>query len=236
MVVTVGLVMVSLGGRCEVRYQLSLARARQAGPVDIDEFRRAVKAPGRASFDPQGTFFFDWLISRPWPTVQAIASDFAGIFDRDNLAIGPKGVQTVDGGIEFRHNFTRHDGIVRPETLEVEYDDQRAKVAYLAGRTLALMDSDEPVVYVRVGGNDRQLRRLAGAIADRHPAHRFALVGVQRDTGGTRELARLAGRIWTYSMPDVASGKEPEHDWEGNDDEWAVFLAQASEVGPPPNW
>ncbi len=218
--------LVSLGVDCRARYQISLFRARKADPnLSRKDFEAKLFSSARSPSEP-GTYFFDWLITPAAACVGTINSDFKNVFDQSDLNIMPSGsVQNTKNGIIFQHNFTRTAGKVLPETIKSEYEIYQSKVNYIVNKTLNLMDSNEYVIYVRVGGALNDAEKIAEAIESRHPRHRFKVLLVTMVDSTCGNLETISDRIIRYEMNNTVE-KPPEHKWQGDDTRWQAMLTK----------
>jgi hypothetical protein len=215
-------VIVSLGSRCEIRYQASLRLARAADPnISIDAFRKQLFAHERTVYDT-GSLYFDWLITPVDALIHAIEHDFANMFERADLVPDVKGVRHERHGIGYRHHFT--DGAVTGAMIDAGYAQQRAKLDHLAVQTRKVLHSASPVTYVRLNGTDDELARVVSAIE--RTQKDFRLVAVRYTDGPSGDVHHLGPHLFTCTINDASSGKVTDDDWQGNDEEWAkVFDA-----------
>lgn len=123
---------------------------------------------------------FDWIITTDRGLVTLVASDLAGFFRRDGLAIGPTGVVTdVHTETQFLHEF--------PKGADVDalYESHAGRVAMLAGRWRELLASDQRVLFVRQHAWDPHRRasatRLRDAIRERSPRLHFDILYLTAD-------------------------------------------------------
>lgn len=207
----------SLGVDCRVRYQLSRHRYYKAHPESKPTAKELY------STAKEGTFFFDWLVSPAGSVAEVLRNRFEGVFERENLSINKNGSVVDDRyGVVFQHSFPRVNGVVTEEIIATEYEQQRAKVRYLADKTLETMQRGG-VIYVVAAATPDQLVALASVISEiGGPNFHIANVRSAEERLG---FVERGDKVSTYVIDkkiDKAAGAQ----WEGDDREWGSLMEQ----------
>ena len=95
---------------------------------------------------------FDWWITPGDALVRLLESDFAGLFDRENMQLvgNQRSVANLRYGILHHHDFPRNDEQDRVVGVtDHQLQRNREKFAYLKRRWDALADNAGPVLFVR---------------------------------------------------------------------------------------
>lgn len=150
--------------------------------------------------------------------LNCIETDFAGVFDRETLAINSRGFAANRDGIVFMHDFTKVGGQTSKDVVDAEYQSRRQKFDYLAAKTIRLFKGRRRVLYVIVGADVEALERISLALSTKHPRHRFFLLSVV-ETDCPRGLV-FADRIKAVFEVEASINKREKHRWQGNDEAW----------------
>ncbi len=178
---------VSLGSNCEPAFQLRRLLGRDAA------------------------FFFNWLVTPLDTLVAVIASDFAGVYAKENLQPTADAGMVLDvgSGLKFHSAFRKELGrnLSGPRFDEL-YAESAAKYAMLAERFRTLARSTSRVAYL-VKTADAEARAktvmLRDVLSDRYPDHDFTLVVLQTsdreeaDWGEARIRNRYLARFADFS-------------------------------------
>lgn len=163
---------------------------------------------------------FDWIVTTDAGLVQLIASDLQGLFARENFGRGVHDcVIDIRNDTQFLHEF--------PATADFEeqYALHAPRFEALGERWRALLQSAEPVLFVRQHGWDGDARgaatRLRDTIAARAPRLPFSILYLTPLSADAEWDERgIMGR----GLP------QPEpYDWKGDDAAWQDLLQQALE-------
>lgn len=118
---------VSLGNNCEVAHN------------------------ARRYFGQTTSFFFDWTQTPLASLKQLIETDFADVFQRENLVLHNNETTVLDtaNGLWFHHNFTRQaDHKVLAESVDREYPHQRRIIQFLINSWREVMSGPNSILFV----------------------------------------------------------------------------------------
>lgn len=220
---------ISLGGFCWVKYQISLNQYRRATGAEYDAraFERALYAHNKEVL-PAGNDFFDWLVTPASALMYALNEGLVPIFEKDRLVRNASGsIQDRSSGVIFHHAFTKNNGAVAAETLEAEYPKQRAKIEYLADKFLRRLRSPTRTLYVRSdavmheAGLDA-VSNFVKYVARVAPEHKFHVVFVPLVSTPRGTLSSCGG-VTVHELSGVVE-KPPVARWQGSDHHWQPFL------------
>ena len=172
---------VSLGGVCEVAYQIKLHTDKQ----DAD--------------------YFDWLITPFDALIEAVRNDFRDFFKLQDLKIhsSNKCIVNVATGVYYFHDFPLDENRSVLLDFEVYYDNARSKFTHLMNKFLSLGLFDGQVVFVRRELTLSAAETLCETLESKFPKLNFKLICVNSDNSGCFQAP--SNRIERITVP--RSGK-----------------------------
>lgn len=184
---------------------------------------------------------FDWHLSSHEALTHLLRTDFAGFFDRENLVVTEdrRYVRYEPSGLRVRHLFRPdRDGLMRPELVDQDYPELRARAEHLLERWRATTRSARAVLYVRRDPYDaftaEQLVELRDVLRDHHPGHRFALLWA-RDAA-LPDVAALDGEVAELAdglyMAGVPVPQPRAVHWQGDDAAWDRLFPKLAQLRP----
>ena len=222
---------VSLGNSCEAKFQTSRVMQFRSDPEGSPAAFRLRMLPPHRSSGRFGWSIFEWQLTPFRAVCDYLERDFQGIFEREDLVIGPL-------GCAYNRRFKTHHlhefeilqhaagGVLTPELIDEGYEQAREKVEARCEVFRRIQDQAGPFLYVHVcedfpsGQAAIKLLSLLGA---RSPEHRFNLLFVGLEDEDS-DLSGLAGRVSKAYRPPV-SEKPSDRGWEGDDTAWDRALA-----------
>jgi hypothetical protein len=216
---------ISLGVRCETKFQMCRALYLQAYPdAGVQRLREALAARrGSSAFVRH---IFDWQITPPETVAEYLERDFQGVFEREDLFVADNGeVAHRSLGTRHPHEFHGVDGRFDEALLDAQYPAARARFERLAARFRRHLLSPGPFLYLQNARPQREVAaRIVKALGARSERHQFQLLFAEPPGGGPG-LEGIDPRILQAELAPVIT-KPPEQMWEGDDDVWDTVFAR----------
>jgi hypothetical protein len=228
---------VSLGCRCETKFQLSRVRYEQAtGRRSGAAFRTALLAPDRGAavfgydiFDQRGVNLLNLS--------EILERDFEGVFEQADLELRDGDVWHKYLGTTHLHEFETpwEQGAAgwTEATIGERYPEVRTKYDAWLEDFRRMQRSPGPVLYVHAPDDVTHpwpIWRLLEALSARSSVHRFKLLVVAPDDLET-DLDMFGDLVVVAKRPRVPNKPESRH-WEGDDAAWDAALAPFA-LAPP---
>lgn len=214
---------ISLGVDCRVKFQISLNlyKRKTGNLVDMHRFESALYSCDKNVF-PDGNFFFDWLVSYFQCVTSCIENDFNNVFKKENLEITGGTVTDRGSGLIFVHNFEHKNGGLDWETIDRDYEEQRAKVFHLKDKFIEHLQNGPKTLYVVCGAQEDAVVKFCNVIGAKHPNHNFAVLSVCT-VQEPRGLIVDADKYAIYEI-DEKVNKPQNALWQGDDVQWGAVL------------
>ncbi len=216
---------ISLGETCSVKFQITRHLYLAAHPQgDVDAVREALNTHRAGQVFTR--HLFDWQITPAEAVADYLEADFAGVFERADLAVSPDW-EVIHRRLHTRHPHDFHAsdpaaGLTTAD-LDAQYAAARGRFEHLAERFRHLLRRPGRFLYV--------LSRWP----DAHTAGRI-LASLSRASGHEATLlcAEVAGRaidpaagphLLSATLPARIDKPEPRQ-WEGDDAGWEAIFAR----------
>lgn len=183
---------ISLGGQCQVAYQLK------------ENHKRSESFP------------FDWIQSTFEGVYQFILEEGKNFLSKDHLVFaGNKGNYVQDPYYQmlFLHDFES------PSDFMKEYDFIKAKYDRRVNRFFQALNSEAPVLLIRLGITREQAALLSELIHTKYPRLNYTILALDH-TEEIRENWNIKRVINLYLL------QEDPHNWLGDHEDWKRILSQ----------
>lgn len=165
-------VAISLGSACQSRYHISRRLwIQKYGKKRVSEFALHEHYKSRHDW---GSFYFDWSVSSLAGVNSTLRSKFANVMVWENMKLedlkqinpnaceGSKVLIDSSNGFSYPHALQgQQDGTLTYKSFELQFDDFKSKMKYLAGKTLDMMTPSKSILFVRCCyGNAKEFEEL----------------------------------------------------------------------------
>lgn len=219
---------VSLGERCEVKFQISRHRYFRRFPERSEAaFRLTLMGPTLGSH-MFGWELFDWQSASIESVCIYLERDFQGVFEREDLCVENNEVVHRTLHTNHMHEFEniRRDGIVQDEMIDTAYAGVRRKFDRLVDKFRQQLEAPGDFLYICTDIQpEPQVRRLIKLLEARSPEHRVHLLLVPHEDQQQIDLSALAPQVTVTAVRPQVVDKAQVMVWEGDDAAWDKALA-----------
>jgi hypothetical protein len=217
---------ISLGERCEVKFQISRHLYFRKFPERSEAAFRLTLMGATLGAHMFGWRLFDWQTVSIESICVYLERDFEGVFEREDLIVVNNEVVHKRLHTNHMHEFEniRRDGLVLPEMIDSSYPNVRRKFERLVDKFREHLNTPGDFLYVCTDIQpEAQMRRMIDLLQARNPEHRFHLLLVPYEDQD-EDLSVLGGKVTIAKRPRQNT-KAAGMTWEGDDAAWDAALA-----------
>ena len=196
---------VSLGGTCQVAFQLKRLKLRMfSGP-------------------------FDWLFStEPDKVDEALDKDFEGWLLKEELREEPSQTE-CRRIIDERYHMIHQHIFPADRTYEESYDDVKAIVDRRIRRLLSFKEGDKDILFVRTNLSPDEAKTMGEVISRQYGTNAYLLVMNHTKDQEVRMLPQVRENVFTFEIFD--ENENTGQKWQGHDEHWDLVFADVTLKG-----
>ena len=196
---------ISVGGTCQVAYQI-----KRAG-------LRAFSGP------------FDWLFStEPDMVTEALDKDFDGWLLRENLHEEPSQSECRKIFDDKYHTIHQHI-FPADRTYEEAYDDVKTIVDRRVRRFLSFKEGNKDILFVRTNLTPDEAKAMGEVVSRRYGPNAYLLVVNHIREHEVRMLPQVRENVFTFEIFD--ENENTGQRWQGFDEHWDILFSNVALKG-----